>query len=87
MSEELDTLRRIEGLLRSLVRISLAETMDRFLTDDKLRELYLDTGRLPRGELEKRTGFSAGKISGLWAQWESAGLLVRTGKSYGKPFE
>ena len=87
MSDELDALLRIEGLLRSLIRISLAGTMDRLLVDDKLRDLYVNTGMLPRPELEKRTGFSAGKISGLWAQWENAGLLVKTGKSYTKPFE
>jgi hypothetical protein len=86
-SEELATLNNIETLLRSLVRISLAETMARLLTDEKLRALYFGTGKLKRGELEKRTGFSAGKISGLWAQWEQAGLLIKDGKSYRKPFE
>jgi hypothetical protein len=87
MSEELETLKRIEALLRSLVRISLAESMSTLLTDDKLRGLYDGTGNLKRGDLEKRTGFSAGKISGLWAEWESAGLLIKDGKSYRKPFE
>jgi hypothetical protein len=61
--------------------------MSRLLTDDKLRQLYLGTGKLNRGQLERQTGFSAGKISGLWAQWEQAGLLVKSGKSFKKPFE
>jgi len=86
-SEELATLRSIETLLRALVKISLTETMSRLLTDERLRELYFGTGNLKREELEKRTGFSAGKISGLWAQWEQAGLLIKDGKSYRKPFE
>lgn len=86
-SEEVATLRSIEGLLRSLVKISLTETMSRVLTDDRLRDLYSCTGKLKRGQLEKRTGFSAGKISGLWVQWEQAGLLIKDGKSYRKPFE
>jgi hypothetical protein len=86
-SEELTTLQSIESLLRSLVKISLTDTMSRLLTDEKLRELYFGTGNLKREELEKKTGFSAGKISGLWAQWEQAGLLTKTGKSYRKPFE
>jgi hypothetical protein len=86
-SEELATLQSIETLLRSLVKISLTETMSRLLTDEKLRDLYFGTGKLKREELEKRTGFSAGKISGLWAQWEQAGLLIKDGKSYRKPFE
>jgi hypothetical protein len=85
--EELATLRNIEMLLRSLIKISLSEPMSRLLTDDTLRTLYAGTGRLKREELQRRTGFSAGKISGLWAEWEEAGLLVKTGKSYTKPFE
>jgi hypothetical protein len=87
VTEELACLSRIEDLLRSLVRISLSEAMARLLTDDKLRDLYWGTGRLKREELERKTGFSAGKISGLWAQWEQAGLLIKDGKSYRKPFE
>ncbi len=86
-SEELSVLRSIETLLRSLVKISLAESMSGLLTDDKLVDLYSGTGILKREELQKKTGFSAGKISGLWAEWERAGLLVKDGKSYRKPFE
>jgi hypothetical protein len=87
MSEEIEALGRIEALLRSLVRISLTEPASRLLTDERLRDLYEGTGRLKRTELERKTGFSAGKISGLWAEWERAGLLVKDGKTYRKPFE
>lgn len=87
MSEELDALKRIENLLRSLLRSSLSESMSRLLTDEKLRRLYWSTGNVKRSELERQTGFSAGKISGIWAQWEQAGILVKTGKSYRRPFE
>ncbi len=81
MSEELDALNRIEDLLRSLLRSSLSEPMSRLLTDEKLRLLYWSTGTVKREELERQTGFSAGTISGLWAHWEQAGILVKTGKS------
>ena len=87
MSNELEALLRIEKLLRSLVRISLAQPMKDLLATDELRELYLNTGKVKRHDLEKRTGFSAGKISGLWSQWEQAGLLIKDGKSFKKPFE
>ena len=87
MSDELKALRRIEALMQTLVKISLAEPMSRLLTDDTLRGLYEKTGKLKREQLEKQTGFSAGKISGLWSQWEQAGLLVKEGKTYRKPFE
>jgi len=87
MSKELDALKRIEGLLQALVKISLTEPMSRLLSDEKLRKLYDGTGRRKREQLERETGFSAGKISGLWSQWEQAGLLVKAGKSYRKPFE
>ena len=86
-SDELAALQRIEALLRSLVKISLTDTMSQVLTDEKLRELYLGTGKLKREELEAKTGFSGGKISGLWAEWERIGLLIKDGKSYRKPFE
>lgn len=87
MSHELQALRRIEALLQALVRISLSATISKFLTDDRLRDLYWNTGNMTRGKLERRTGFSAGKISGLWQQWEQAGLLIKSGQSYRRPFE
>jgi len=87
MADELDTLLRIESLMKSILRVSLVEAMNKLLTDDKLHDLYWNTGKLRREDLEKSTGFSAGKISGLWSQWEQAGLLVKSGKSFKRPFE
>ncbi|MDO8428331.1 MAG: hypothetical protein Q7S92_03900 [Candidatus Diapherotrites archaeon] len=58
------------------------------LSNKKLKLLYQHTGKgIPRPKLEKVTGLSAGKISGIWAKWESKGLLKKDGKSYYKIFE
>lgn len=81
-SEELLALQRIEELVRAIAKSILAERLNRYLEDRKFRILYENTGWLTRPELEKKTGFSAGKISGLWKQWEREGLLVKEGKSY-----
>jgi hypothetical protein len=87
MSEELATLKKIESLLKNLVKVSLSTAIEKHLTDERLWDLYTNTGKLTRGELERQSGFSGGKISGLWQAWEQAGLLIKEGKAYRKPFE
>ena len=73
---------RIEDLLTALARAALQETLKNALKDKKNRIVYENTGELSVKELAKRTGFSAGKISGLWQEWEQAGLLIKKGKYY-----
>jgi hypothetical protein len=83
-TEELKSLKRIEELLAVLVRVSIAEQLQSIRADKEQKFLYDNTGTLPVKELSRRTGFSAGKISGIWQQWEDAGLLVKDGKQYRK---
>ena len=84
MSEQLEVLQRIEKHLAVLVRIALADAIKTHLSDKRHRLLYDLTGSVPRTQLEKRTKFSAGKISALWQEWEEAGLLIKDGKQYSK---
>ena len=84
--EELETLKRIELLLEILAKSALADKLAKIYKEKKLAFLYENTGHIARPELERRTGFSAGKISGLWSQWEREGLLVKNGKSYRRVF-
>lgn len=84
MSEELRTLKSIEELLRVLVRVSLADATGKHLLDKKHKLLYDLTGKLRVDQLSKKTGFSTGKISGIWQEWEKAGLLIKDGKQYKK---
>lgn len=86
MSEELKTFKRIEVLLEIMAKTAVADKLAKVLKEKKHAFLYENTGDLPRPELEKKTGFSAGKISGLWSQWEREGLLVKDGKSYRRVF-
>lgn len=79
---ELATLKRIEALVAVIAKAALAQPLAEILADKKLRQIFEGAGRIARPELERRTGFSGGKISGLWKQWESKGLMVKDGKSY-----
>jgi len=78
---------RLTELVEALARMKLAEVLERELHDSNERKLYEFTGRKTVKELAKITGFSVGKISGLWQEWTSKGLLVKEGKSYRKLFE
>ena len=79
-----DTLERIEELVRVIAKSVLAGNLAAALKDKNYRTLYEGTGRFTRPELEKKTGFSGGKISGIWKEWEQLGFVVKEGKSYRK---
>jgi hypothetical protein len=83
-AEELKSLKRIEDLLTVLVKVSLAETLQSIRADKQQQFLYENTGRVAVKELSKRTRFSVGKISGIWQEWESKGLIIKDGKSFKK---
>lgn len=85
-SEELKALKRIELLLETLARTAVSEKLAKVSKEPKHKLVYENTGRLSVQELSRRTGFSVGKISGLWSQWEQEGLLVKDGKSYRRVF-
>ena len=76
------SLNRIEVLIGAIARVALSEPLSEIVADSKLRLPYEQAGRIARPELERRTGFSGGKISGLWKQWEAEGLMVKDGRSY-----
>jgi hypothetical protein len=81
-STDSEILGRLEELLTALARAALQETLKNILKDKKNKIVYENTGKLSVKELAKSTGFSAGKISGLWQEWEQAGLLIKKGKYY-----
>jgi hypothetical protein len=81
-NDELATLERIEVLVAAIARAALAAPLSEIMGHSKFRLLYEKAGSIARPELERRTGFSGGKISGLWKQWEAKGLMIKDGKSY-----
>lgn len=83
-SEDLRTLKRIEELLSVIAKVQLSGIIRDHLADANMRLLYDLTGEVPVEQLTKRTGFSAGKISGIWKNWETLGLLKKDGKRYRK---
>jgi hypothetical protein len=78
----LDSLKRIERMVTVLARAAVSERLEEILSDPHTRLVYQGAGKISRPQLEKRTGFSGGKISNLWKQWEMHGLMVKSGKSY-----
>lgn len=78
---------RLVTFVEALARMKVAELAERTLKDANEKKLYEFTGKKPVKELADITGFSVGKISGLWQEWHAKGLLVKDGKSYRKLFE
>jgi hypothetical protein len=87
MNDQEKKLDRLVMLVEALVRMRIAEVLEKELHDNNERKLYELTGKKPVKELADITGFSAGKISGLWQEWHSKGILKKDGKSYRKLFE
>jgi len=73
---------RIEQMVTVIARAAVTDLLGEILSDPKLRLIYENAGKVSPSQLEKRSKFSAGKISGLWKQWEMKGVMVKAGKSY-----
>ncbi|MFH1399445.1 MAG: hypothetical protein ABIG95_05025 [Candidatus Woesearchaeota archaeon] len=84
MTKELETLQRIESLLEILVKQKLSKELNKINSDKRISLLYQLTGVESREEIVKKTGFSAGKISSIWREWDNAGLIKKVGKTYVK---
>jgi len=88
MSKEVEILNKIHDKIEFLARLQAMPILENELKTKQLRLLYDNTGTgVPRPKLAKMTGFSEGKISGLWADWELKGLLKKEGKSYKKALQ
>jgi hypothetical protein len=79
---ESQCLLRIERLLTSLVRSSLAEPLRQIASDKRLSQLYELTGKATVREISRKTGFSLGTISRTWQGWEMRGLILKDGAHY-----
>ena len=82
--EHLETLLRIEHHLRTQVRLLLVPVLKSELKTSQYRKLYDLTGEASVNRIAQETGFSTGKISGIWQAWEQLGLVYKSGKSYKK---
>lgn len=85
--EKLELLRRAATMLEALVKMKIDDVLKAELKDPKMKKLYDLTGKATQTQLVKQTGFSAGKISGIWKKWERKGILKKVGKIYKKIFE
>ena len=84
MSEELEALERIEGLLRILVKSQMKGEIDLIVNDKKMKKLYKLTGSGSSIKLAGETGLSKDQIKRAWLKWEQIGLVTQKGKLYEK---
>ncbi len=82
MSNEEQTLQRIEVLLKLIAKNLLSDKIEEIVKDRQRRIVYENTGIHSQPELVKKTGLSAGTISNLWQKWETMGLLAKDGNRY-----
>jgi len=76
--------KRMEELLETIAKVSLAPMIKAELSKPKMAELYSMTGKLVITEISKKLGLATGKISQIWQRWEMLGILKKEGKSYRK---
>ena len=81
-SEGIALLQGIRELLKVLVKANLRDVAETLIKDPAHKRLYELTGQHPVKELSRKTGFSVGKISGMWQEWERAGLVTKNGHQY-----
>ena len=79
-----EDIKAIRKMMEFLVRKEISQSISKLSVQEK--KVYDLTGvnGVPVTEIVKKSGFSAGKISGLWQKWEGDGLLIKKGKSYEK---
>lgn len=82
-----EQLQNIENYLRSILKIHLAQALSEVKSDPKLAIVYGMTGKNKREEIVNATGISAGKISGIWKEWEMQGLINKEGSQFVKVLE
>jgi len=79
--------KKVLEMLEAITKMRLYEILVKELKDSKKKKLYEMTGNAKRSQIEKATGFSAGKISAIWQEWHDAGILKKDGKLYKKIFD
>lgn len=81
MESEKD-IKKIREMLEFLVKQKISNQLKSL--DKEEKKLYDLTGIENVKKLVEITGFSAGKISGLWREWEQQGIIIKEGKFYRK---
>jgi len=76
-----EDIKKIREMMEFLVKEKLSKKLKE-LSKDK-RKVYELTGE-KRESIQQKTRFAAGKISGIWQELESEGLLIKSGKGYRK---
>lgn len=77
-----EDIKKIREMLEFLVKNKISERVIKLPTDK--RKIYDLTEGEKVSILVSKTGFAAGKISKIWQELESEGLLIKEGKKYRK---
>ncbi len=81
------SLQRIEDLLSVLVKAQLSESIERELSNPKMKKLYNLTGDRTARALVKELNCSFSTIANAWKRWEQLGFIIKDGKRYRKIFD
>ncbi len=77
-----ENIEKIREMMEFLVKDKISEKLNKLKADEK--KVYDLTGEKSQPQMVILTGFSAGKVSGIWQKLEDEGLLIKEGKSYRK---
>ncbi len=80
MTSEED-IKKIREMLEFLVKQKISEKIKNFSSDEK--KVYNLIGEKAK-IVQEKTGFSTGKISMIWQDLETRGILIKEGKNYKK---
>lgn len=80
---ENNDIKRIRELLEFLVKEKLNGKLKKLTPDEK--KIYELTGE-KRDAVQQKTKFSAGKISKIWIDLESRGVIMKDSKGYRRVF-
>ena len=79
-----ETLKRIEKLLDSLVRLQGAPILAAELKKPELAKIWNLTGQLGAREIGTKLGIGKDRVSDVWLRWTAMGLVRKVGKTYEK---
>jgi len=73
--------KKIREMMEFLIKDKISDKVKKMSVDE--RKVYELTGR-KREDIQRETGFAAGKIYKIWIGLEERGILIKDGKSYRK---
>lgn len=77
-----EDIKEIKDMMKFLIKDKIFEKLNKLSSDE--RKVYDLTGEKSQPQMVTSTGFSAGKVSGIWQKLENERLLIKEGTKYRK---